>query len=192
MVDYRKFDHIGDDDSDIEDHVATANPVSRNYPHELLTPTSTSIPKPTDPNAPPPPMKMVTKGKEGRYRFEYQGRLIYEWEQNLNEVIIYIEQPPNVNRKMLEVNITPNHLTVGIKGTDPYIDEDTGGMVIVKESMWMIDEGEIIINLQKMAKAEAWDCALKGRTGETIDPLTKEEVKKKILLERFQEEVKLL
>lgn len=58
--------------------------------------------------------------------------------------------------------------------------------------MWMLDEGELIINLQKMNKAEAWDCALKGRAGQhaasSIDPVTKEELKKQLMRERFQEE----
>jgi hypothetical protein len=58
--------------------------------------------------------------------------------------------------------------------------------------MWTFSDGEMNINLQKMNKAEAWNCALKGRSGEEIDELTKEEVKKKLMLERFQEEVSLL
>lgn len=40
-----------------------------------------------------------------------------------------------------------------------------------------------------MNKAETWDCALRGAAGSVIDPLTKEEARKKMLLDRFQEEV---
>jgi len=54
--------------------------------------------------------------------------------------------------------------------------------------MWMLSDGEMNINLQKMNKAEAWDSALVGRGGAEIDAFTKEEVKKKLMLERFQEE----
>ena len=57
-----------------------------------------------------------------------------------------------------------------------------------KESMWTLADNELNINLQKMNKAEVWDCALKGRGGEHLDLMSKEEAKKKILLERFQEE----
>jgi hypothetical protein len=53
----------------------------------------------------------------------------------------------------------------------------------------MFSDGEININLQKMNKAELWDSALIGRGGEAVDSFTKEEQKKKIMLERFQEEV---
>jgi hypothetical protein len=54
--------------------------------------------------------------------------------------------------------------------------------------MWTLVDGEININLQKMNKAEMWECALRGHGGEKIDAFTQEEVKKKLLLERFQEE----
>ena len=49
-------------------------------------------------------------------------------------------------------------------------------------------DGEININLQKMNKAEAWDAALLGRDGAEVDPAAKEEVKRALMLERFQEE----
>lgn len=53
----------------------------------------------------------------------------------------------------------------------------------------MLSDGEININLQKMNKAEVWDRPLMGRGGEPVDDFTKEEQKKKIMLERFQDEV---
>ena len=52
--------------------------------------------------------------------------------------------------------------------------------------MWTLDNGEIEINLQKMAKAETWEMALKGHG--QMDPFTKSEVQKKLMLERFGEE----
>ena len=77
---------------------------------------------------------------------------------------------------------------MGLKDVpQPFIDEDTWGPVKVQESMWTMSDGEININLQKMNKAEAWDAALRGR-GAEVDAITKEEVKKKMMLERFQEE----
>jgi hypothetical protein len=65
MVDYRKFDKIGDDEFD-SDH---------EEPKPSILQTSQ-----------PPPQKMTKKGKENRLRYEYQGELIYEWEQSLEEV----------------------------------------------------------------------------------------------------------
>mmetsp|Transcript_28467 Transcript_28467/g.28800 ORF Transcript_28467/g.28800 Transcript_28467/m.28800 type:complete len:118 (+) Transcript_28467:343-696(+) len=89
---------------------------------------------------------------------------------------------------MMDISISFHHLIVGIKGAPPYIDEDTGGPVKPSESYWMISDNEININLQKMNKAERWDQALIGRASQTIDAFTAEEVKKKMMIERFQEE----
>jgi hypothetical protein len=65
-----------------------------------------------------------------------------------------------------------------------------GGPVKVKESMWTLSDGEININLQKMYKAEMWECALRGRGGAAVDAFSREEVRRKLMLERFQEEVR--
>ena len=47
----------------------------------------------------------------------------------------------------------------------------------------------IYIHTYKMNKAEMWDAAMFGHNGQKIDAFTKEEVKKKLMIERFQEEV---
>ena len=57
------------------------------------------------------------------------------------------------------------------------------------ESYWTLADNEININLQKMNKAERWDSALFSRAGQSLDVFTAEEVKKKLMIERFQEEV---
>eukprot|EP01031_Cornospumella_fuschlensis_P040113 gene40113-48882_t len=184
MVDYSKFNNIIDSDEEEE----------RLLRHHDLKPSaaqsSIGLPNPAVAQSlnGKTSQPMTKKGKEGRLKFEHEGRTIYEWEQNLTEVLIYIEMPPGVTRKMLDILISPSHLRVGVKGAPPYIDEDTGGLVKISESTWLIEDGEIQITLQKSLKAEAWDCALKGRAGSEIDAFTKEEVKKKLMLERFQEE----
>ena len=163
-VDYSRFDKIIDADSDDERPVIPPNgPVDA-------------------------PVKMTPKGKENRLQFKHEGRVVYEWEQNLEEVNIYIVPPKGIPRNMIDVVIEHKHLKVGLKGNPPFIDEVTGGPVKVKESTWILDEGEININLQKMYKAEQWNCALVGKGGEQLDPFTQEEIKKKLMLERFQEE----
>lgn len=45
------------------------------------------------------------------------------------------------------------------------------------------------VNLQKMKKAETWPGALQGRNA-SVDPVTLGEMQKKIMLERFQNEVR--
>jgi len=168
MVDYRKFDAIDTDSEDEEVPKISPSPAG-------------------DANQGGTKETMTKKGKEGRVKFEHEGRTIYEWDQSLTEVNIYLEPPPDVPRKMLEVVISHRHLLVGIKGTPAFIDEDLGGPCIPGDSLWTISDGELNINLQKMNKAEAWDCALSG-AGSRLDSFTKEETKKKLMLERFQEE----
>ncbi len=47
------------------------------------------------------------------------------------------------------------------------------------------------MNLQKMKKADTWPAALQGRNAR-VDPITLEGMQKKIMLERFQNEVCVL
>lgn len=174
MVDYRKFDDIVDSDSD----------------DERIDLTGTGLPAPHVENFRSSAKVATKKGADGRLRFEHDGNTIYEWEQSLEEVNIYIIPPMGLSREMIDVEISHLHLRIGLLGAPPFIDEDTGGPIKVKESFWTLSDGEININLQKMNKAEAWNCALRGKSGEEIDEVTREEVKKKLMIERFQEEVR--
>lgn len=74
-----------------------------------------------------------------RQQYKVKDQLIYEWEQNLNEIDIYIKPPdfvlswyhdklkeqygPNVECAKLEVIIANNKVSVGVKGNPPYINE---------------------------------------------------------------------
>ncbi|CAL1162042.1 unnamed protein product [Cladocopium goreaui] len=50
----------------------------------------------------------------------------------------------------------------------------------------MIEDGELHIQLQKVHKGETWHAALKGHG--QLDMFSEQEVNKKLMLERFQEE----
>ena len=45
----------------------------------------------------------------------------------------------------LEIKITATHLTVGLKGLPPFLNEDLGGLVKASESYWMIEDDELHI-----------------------------------------------
>ena len=49
----------------------------------------------------------------------------------------------------------------------------------------MIEDDELHVLLAKPLKAEVWDCVFKGHA---VSVLEKEDMKKKLMLERFQEE----
>ena len=93
---------------------------------------------------------------------------------------------PGEKLPQFEIKITATHLTVGIKGNPPFLNEELGGHCVTDESLWMIEDDELHIQFSKMKRAETWMSALKGH--QVLDPLLEQEVRKNILLERFQQE----
>mmetsp|Transcript_29028 Transcript_29028/g.54789 ORF Transcript_29028/g.54789 Transcript_29028/m.54789 type:complete len:253 (+) Transcript_29028:170-928(+) len=137
-----------------------------------------------------PPLSITKKTKEGRYIFEHQGRKIYEWSQTLETLEISIDQPP-VPSSSIYVLITPSSLKVGVKNySQAYIDERTFSLVDVESSTWLIVDSVIEITLQKAHKGLLWSSPLISSSGKNseLDPKSKEDVKKDIMLERFTEE----
>jgi hypothetical protein len=104
----------------------------------------------------------------------------------MEEVRIFIETPAGVKGNRLDVSITSTHLKLGIKGNPPFLDNDFGGVVVADECTWTLDGSELEVTLQKMKKAETWGSAFKGHS--SLNALEAEEVKKKLTLERFQQE----
>ena len=111
------------------------------------------------------------------------------------EVNMYIDAPPGINSaSTINCNITATHLFLGLKGApNAYLDEDFGSKVLVNESSWYLDNGVIYIVLVKAHRGETWESCLKGNhqfqgAQTTIDPVTKQQIQKDMLLERFQEE----
>lgn len=99
---------------------------------------------------------------------------------------IFIKTPEGVRASQLDVKITSNHLTVGLKGNPPFLDNDLFSTVVQDESAWTLDGNDLEITLQKMRRAETWSSALKGHA--QLNPLEEEQVRQKLTLERFQQE----
>ena len=78
---------------------------------------------------------LTPKGSEkGRYQFKHEGRLIYEWDQSLEDVNIYVKPPPGVTADIIFCDLKPGHMQLGLRGNPPFLDEPTGGPIVVKES----------------------------------------------------------
>merc|ERR1712039_529467 len=133
-----------------------------------------------------PELKKLTEKARGRQEFKYDGRTVYEWEQTLDEVHIYIQPPEGVTKHHLDIKIEPRRLKVGIKGNPPFLNEEFFSVAEMDSSFWMIEDGELHIQLGKVRKAETWASALKGHG--QLDMFSEQEVNKKLMLERFQEE----
>jgi hypothetical protein len=52
----------------------------------------------------------------------WTGRTVYEWEQSLEEVNVYIAPPPGVTKHAFDIKIDVNHLRIGLKGNPPFLD----------------------------------------------------------------------
>jgi len=114
------------------------------------------------------------------------GRTVYEWEQELEEVNMYVPLPQGVRAKDIACSIKSNHLTLGIKGSPPYIDEDFGGSVDTEQSFWTVEDGTLHLQLQKALVGESWLCACKGQG--QLDEVEQQRVQQSLMLERFQRE----
>jgi hypothetical protein len=81
--------------------------------------------------------KELKKRAEKRQQFVHQGEVVYEWDQTLDDVNVYIKPPPFLlkkNREMyekqlapgqklpkLEIKFTSKTLSVGMTGNPPYL-----------------------------------------------------------------------
>lgn len=130
--------------------------------------------------------EQIGKAARGRIPVQHQGRVVYEWEQDLTDVHLFLQPPPQTKAKELAVRISPNRLCVGLVGKPPLFDEELSSTVDTSASFWMLEDGELHIQLGKMRKGEVWKSALKGHAA--LNALATEEIQKKLMLERFGEE----
>ncbi|CDJ59265.1 nuclear movement domain-containing protein, putative [Eimeria maxima] len=101
----------------------------------------------------------------------YAGRLLYEWEQDLSDIHLYLSPPAQTKAKDIQVKIHPNRLRVGLIGKPPLFDEELSSTVETSSSFWMLEDGELHIQLGKMRKGEVWKSALRGHAA--LNPLAK-------------------
>ena len=57
-----------------------------------------------------------------RHQFRHQDQVVYEWEQTLNDINIYIQVPAGVKGKQIYVDLENTHIKVGIKPNPPYLE----------------------------------------------------------------------
>ncbi len=57
-----------------------------------------------------------------RHVFSHQGRKVYEWDQTLAEVNVYVETPPGIRAKDMFCDILRQHIRFGMQGNPPFMD----------------------------------------------------------------------
>lgn len=66
-----------------------------------------------------------------RHQFLHGGRVIYEWDQTLTEVNMYIPVPADMSAKEIFCDISKQHVKFGRKGNPPFLDVSTGARALV-------------------------------------------------------------
>jgi hypothetical protein len=61
-----------------------------------------------------------------RHQFVHGGRLIYEWDQTLAEVNMYVPVPPDLRAKEIFCEVTKQHLRFGRHDNPPFLDVSAG------------------------------------------------------------------
>ncbi|CAO2034687.1 unnamed protein product, partial [Urochloa humidicola] len=137
--------------------------------------------------APIPLPAMAEKlAPEKRHAFVHNGQKVFEWDQTLEEVNMYIELPKGVPTKLFRCTIQAGHVEVGIRGNPPYLNHDLTHPVKTDSSFWTIEDGEMHITLQKREKGKTWSSPIQGQG--ILDPYAADQEQKRLMLQRFQEE----
>lgn len=199
LSDYSKFDHLDSSDDDEEqEHAGKAKAVQQRQPQQMLSAPAVDQDEPLQ-------FRRSTAANSNRFVLEYGNRLIYEWEQSLNDVTLYIPTPPFVRTAADVVcHIQTRHLQVGnlVDGVAHlFLDEATAGNVEVASSTWTWEKatsqnnktnntGLLTIELQKAHKGVVWEAACLGPPPRNVrlNPMQLEEERQRLLLERWQEE----
>ena len=124
-----------------------------------------------------------------RKRVCHSGRLIYEWEQSLDELLIVITPPPSLPARLLSVSLQPEHVTVGIKGNPAFLDEALQHSIRAADSVWTLSDGELHLQLAKAEAGLTWTAATIGpHDDDELSGREAEAEKERLLLERMGRE----
>ncbi|GFY82102.1 HSP20-like chaperones superfamily protein [Actinidia rufa] len=123
---------------------------------------------------------------EQRHSFFHGDQKVFEWDQTLEEVNIYITLPPNTSTKLFYCKIQSKHVELGIKGNPPYLNHDLSSPVKTDCSFWTIEDDIMHITLQKRDKGQTWASPILGQG--QLDPYSADVEQKRLMLQRFQEE----
>lgn len=101
-----------------------------------------------------------------RHQFVHGGRVIYEWDQTLAEVNMYVPVPPDMRAKEIFCDITKGHLTFGRQGNPPFLDVSprcTPGGVCTPAKLCMCHT-KCACLLRAQSQCVDWRCQVSGGT----------------------------
>jgi len=77
-------------------------------------------------------------------------------------VDVSIRLKPNTRARDLQVSIKPSALSVAYKNGEVLVDGKLCKSVLVDDSTWLIDDGELQIHLEKVNRMEWWENVILG------------------------------
>ena len=60
-------------------------------------------------------------GPTERHKYHHQGQLVYEWDQTLADISLYVQVPQGVKAKDLQVDIKADSVAFGLRGSPPFL-----------------------------------------------------------------------
>eukprot|EP01024_Parvocaulis_polyphysoides_P020229 TRINITY_DN19374_c0_g1_i1.p2 TRINITY_DN19374_c0_g1~~TRINITY_DN19374_c0_g1_i1.p2 ORF type:complete len:161 (-),score=18.41 TRINITY_DN19374_c0_g1_i1:504-986(-) len=121
---------------------------------------------------------------EKRHKFIYNSQTVYEWDQTLQEVNMYIQLPEGLTAKEINCSIKSDGIIIGIKGNPPYLQGQFLHKIISSESFWTVEDGILNVQLTKGEQGNPWEAVIVGHQNQSS--LEVEEDRKRLMLERFQ------
>jgi len=87
----------------------------------------------------------------------------YVWTQSLQEIDARVYLPEGTRAKDLNVVIKSTHITVGLKGQQPIIDDDLEKPIKTGDLFWSVEDNKLlIITMTKVNQIEWWPRFLKS------------------------------
>jgi|TARA_B100001142_G_C13677379_1_gene400651 hypothetical protein len=109
---------------------------------------------------------------------------VYEWDQTLDELNLYVPVPKGIGAKMLDVDVGADALKFGIRGNPPYLAHDLSHSVKTSDCFWTLEDGELHVTLQKMKRGKPWDALFKGHEG-GLDAFAEREERERLMKGAF-------
>lgn len=83
----------------------------------------------------------------------HQGNVVYEWDQNLQEVNVYVKVPPGVRAKQLYVELRPRNLRLGIQSQSPYLEVRLYRLLLTVGLIATVNENVAVAQVDGLATA---------------------------------------
>jgi len=152
-----------------------------------------------------------------RHRFRHQDHVVYEWDQTLNDLNIYIQVPAGVKGKQIYVDLEIKHIRVGIKPNPPYLEVNISWLCCICTLASFLLHCSFILDLRarsgpqkdlggtiktsesywtldngelqiQLTKAQKGETWESALDGHSLQGTAKDADQKRLLLERFQHE----